>query len=338
MNLLSVTALSLVLVVANYAPLAHGSPYSPYAGRDFPTEVFWGDTHLHTSASMDAGAFGNRLNLDQAYRFARGELVNSTTAGPVRLSRPLDFLVIADHAENMGLFPDIIAGAPHILADPTGKDWYDRVRSGQGQGVAMELISLFSQDKFPPGLVYSPESEPYINAWNRAVKTADRFNDPGRFTAFIGYEWSSLIKGNNLHRVVVYRDGADKAGQTVPFTSYPPAGSRNPRDLWTWMERYESETGGDVLAIPHNGNLSNGIMFPMQVQSDREQIDQEYVERRAKWEPLYEVTQIKGDGEAHPFLSPNDEFADYETWDLGNLDLSQAKSSDQLAESTRGKH
>jgi hypothetical protein len=308
-----------------------GKVYSPYAKRDFATNVYFGDTHLHTDMSMDAGAFGNRLGLDEAYRFARGEQVRSTRGGPVRLLRPLDFLVVSDHSDNMGFFPDMLDGAKHILSDPTGKDWYNRVKAGKGGEVALEIISKFSQDEFPPALIYSPDSEPYQNAWQSTVKAAEQYNEPGRFTAFIGYEWTSLVRGNNLHRVVVYRDGGDKGGQVVPFTAGPPKGSTNPRDLWAWMARYERKTSGNVLAIAHNGNLSNGIMFPMEVQSDGQALDAKYVRERDKWEPLYEATQIKGDGETHPFLSPDDEFADYETWDIGNLDVSEAKTDDMLA-------
>jgi len=308
-----------------------GVTYSPYADRDFPSRVYWGDTHLHTSFSMDAGAFGDRLGLEPAYRFARGEQVTASGGLAVKLSRPLDFLVIADHSDNMGFFPDLYAGEKHILADPTGKDWYDRIQAGQGVGVALELIGKFSQGEMPEALVYTPDSAPYRAAWDATVEAAERFNQPGRFTALIGYEWTSLISGDNMHRVVVYRDGADKAGQRVPYTTYPPAGSTNPRDLWKWMHDYEAQTHGRVLAIPHNGNLSNGIMFPLAEQYDGTPLDEEYVTTRAKREPLYEVTQIKGDGEAHPFLSPDDEFADFETWDIGNLDVSEAKTNSMLA-------
>ncbi|MGH0028816.1 MAG: DUF3604 domain-containing protein [Myxococcota bacterium] len=308
-----------------------GRAYSPYADRDFPDRVFWGDTHLHTSFSMDAGAFGNRLGLDAAYEFARGQQVTSSTGQPVRLSRPLDYLVVADHSDNMGFFPDLVSGKPHVLADPTGRDWYQRIQAGEGVGVAIELIGLFSQGKFPKALMYTPDSKPYRDAWDATVEAAERFDDPGHFTAFIGYEWTSLVQGNNMHRVVVYRDDGDKGGQMVPYTTVAPTGSTNPRDLWKWMERYEAKTGGRVLAIPHNGNLSNGIMFPLEAQYDGRVLDRDYVETRARREPLYEATQIKGDGEAHPYLSPNDEFADYETWDIGNLDVSQAKTDDMLA-------
>jgi len=308
-----------------------GRSYSPYADREFPSTVYWGDTHLHTSFSMDAGAFGNRLGLAEAYRFARGDQVTASGGQKARLSRPLDFLVVADHSDGMGFFPDLFAGEEHILSDPTGKDWYERIQAGEGVDVALELIGMFSQGELPEALVYSPDSAPYRSAWKATVEAAERFNDPGRFTAFIGYEWTSLVKGNNMHRVVVYRDGADKGGQMVPFTTYPPAGSTNPRDLWKWLESYEKKTRGRVLAIAHNGNLANGIMFPLEAQYDGRALDEEYVEQRARWEPLYEATQIKGDGETHPLLSPDDEFADYETWDIGNLDVSAAKTDDMLA-------
>jgi hypothetical protein len=308
-----------------------GKAYSPYAQRGFPTFPLWGDTHLHTANSMDAGAFGNRLDIDQAYRFARGEEVVASTGIPVKLSRPLDWLVVADHSDNMGFFPDLLAGDPNILADPTGKDWYDRINSGDGVSVALEIIGKFSQGEFPEALMYTPDNPLYKNMWEKVIDTAEEYNDPGRFTAFIGFEWTSLIRGNNMHRVVMYRDDAQRASQMVAYTTYPPHGSPNPRDLWNWMDTYETKTGGDVLAIAHNGNLANGIMFPLDAQFDGRTLDREYVETRAKWEPAYETTQIKGDGETHPYLSPDDAFADYETWDVGNLDVSEAKTNDMLA-------
>jgi hypothetical protein len=252
-----------------------GRSYSPYAERDFPSMVYWGDTHLHTSFSMDAGAFGNRLGLDEAYRFARGEQVTASGGQKARLSRPLDFLVVSDHSDNMGFFPDLFAGKPNILSNATGKDWYDRIQAGEGVEVALELIGMFSQGKWPEGLEYGPDSAPYRSAWDATVEAAERYNAPGRFTAFIGYEWTSLVTGNNMHRVVVYRDGGDKGSQMVPFTTLPPLGSTNPRDLWKWMEGYEKRTKGRVLAIPHNGNLANGIMFPLEAQYDGKLLDEE---------------------------------------------------------------
>jgi hypothetical protein len=313
-----------------------GTSYSPYAARELgdgeaPSQLLWGDTHLHTSLSMDAGAFGNRLGIEEAYRFARGEELVASGGMPVKLSRPLDFLVVADHSDNMGFFPDLFAGKPHMLADPTGKDWYDRIQAGQGVDVALEIISKFSQGQFPEALSYTPDSPAYKAVWQETIDIAEEYNDPGNFTAFIGFEWTSLINGANMHRVVIYKDDAAKASQMLAYTTTPPLGSPNPRDLWKWMTTYETKTGGDVLAIAHNGNLSNGIMFRLEDQWDGTAFDETYVTERAKWEPLYETTQMKGDGETHPFLSPNDEFADYETWAFGNLDLSEAKTDAMLA-------
>jgi len=313
------------------APEYTGKSYSPYAGRAFASFPLWGDSHVHTNISMDAGLFGNRLGLDEAYRFARGEQIVSSNGTPVKLSRPLDWLAVADHSDGMGFFPDLIAGKPHILAEPLGKDWYERLHAGDGVAVAMELIGLFSQDQLPEELIYTPDSAPYKSTWKRIIEAAETYNEPGRFTAVIGYEWTSLIAGNNMHRVVLYRDGGETASQMGPYTMTPPMGSPNPRDLWKWLTTYEQRTGGDVLAIAHNGNLSNGIMFPMEAQYDSRTLDDAYVTERINWEPLYEITQIKGDGEAHPLLSPDDEFADYETWDLANLDGSEAKTDEMLA-------
>jgi hypothetical protein len=280
---------------------------------------------------MDAGAFGARLEPEDAYIFARGGELESSTAGPVRLARPLDWLVVADHSDNMGFFPDLFAGNPNILSDPTGKSWYERVQAGKGMEVALEIIDSFSRGTFPDRIMYWPDSQPYKDAWSRTIDAAEKYNEPGRFTAFIGYEWTSQVPpGQNLHRVVVYRDGADRARQTVPATTYPPQGSTDPEYLWKLLKAYEDKTGGRLLAIAHNGNLSNGLMFPLINPVTNQPLTKEYAETRAKWEPLYEATQIKGDGEAHPMLSPNDEFADFGTWDKGNLNLSELKDDDML--------
>ncbi|MHC4940122.1 MAG: DUF3604 domain-containing protein [Planctomycetota bacterium] len=306
--------------------------YSPYAGRNFPTRVYWGDTHLHTTMSMDAGAFGARLTPADAYRFARGEGLKSSTGLMVKLSRPLDFLVVSDHSDNMGFFPRLFAGDPAFLADPTGKRWYEMIQRGGQDGVevAVEVIVAFSQNKFPPALASLPGTPAYRSAWEVAINAAEKYNEPHRFTAFIGWEWTSNTKGNNLHRVVIYRDGGHKASMVEPYTTLKPLGSDDPRDLWKWMQAYEDKTGGTLMAIAHNGNLSNGRMFPLKDTFTGLDFDRKWAETRIRWEPLYEVTQIKGDGEAHPFLSPNDEFADYETWDKGNLDLSVPKKKEML--------
>ena len=309
-----------------------GAGSAELAGTAYPTRVFFGDTHLHTAMSMDAGAFGNRLGVEDAYRFARGEEVMASSGQKAKLSRPLDFLVVADHSDNMGFFPDLFAEKPELLADPTGKKWSDMIKAGQGDAAAFEIIDNFSRGTFPKDLMYFPGSKAYGSAWRLTIDAAEKYNDPGKFTAFIGYEWTSQVPpGNNLHRVVIYRDGADKAGQTEPFTTYPPAGSTTPEDFWKVLQAYQDKTGGQVLAIAHNGNLSNGWMFPWDVNpASKEALTRDYAQTRIKWEPLYEATQIKGDGEAHPFLSRNDEFAAFELWDKANLNLSELKKDEML--------
>ena len=291
--------------------------------KGHPTKVFFGDTHLHTDLSMDAGAFGNRIGMDEAYKFARGEEITSTTGIKTKLAVPLDFLVIADHSDGMGLFPRLLAADEILMKYPLFKKWNGMLKEGKGGEVAIEMIKNFSQRTFP---IKTNDPELMTSVWESVVEAAEKYNDPGTFTAFIGYEWTSLIAGNNLHRNVIYRDNGDKAITQLPYTNED---SSDPEKLWENLASYEERTGGQVLAIPHNGNLSNGMMFMEETISGKE-FDKDYVQRRAKWEPLYEVTQIKGDGEAHPFLSPNDEFADYENWDKGNLDMSEVKTNDML--------
>jgi hypothetical protein len=303
-------------------------PYSPYAGRNFPTRPLFGDTHLHTSFSMDAGAFGARLTPRDAYRFARGEEVTSSTGQPVKLSRPLDFLVVADHSDGFGFFPLLMGGDQELLATPQGRKWYDQIKGGQGADAAMDIIVSFSNNKLPKGFPL-PGTKAYRSAWQEEIKSAEEYNDPGRFTAFIGYEWTSNTAGNNLHRNVIFRENGAKASLVEPYTTMKPLGSDNPEDLWKWMAMAEDKTGSEVLAIAHNGNLSNGTMFPM-VEAFGRKLDKGYAETRARRERLYEVTQTKGTGEAHPYLSPNDEFADFELWDKGNLDASVPKTKDML--------
>jgi len=311
-----------------------GKGYSPYAQRSFPSNVYWGETHLHTGLSLDAGLFGNTLGHEDAYRLARGEEITSSSGIQVKLGRPLDWLVITDHSDMMGIATDIQQGAPNILAIPKGKEWHEGFKKGgQAAGeAAFDLITHFAQMKLPEKLVsdYSPGAEVYDNLWKDITKTADQYNDPGKFTALIGFEWTSVPKGFNLHRNVILRDGKKRADQVIPLTTQPPVGTQDPLDLYKWLENYEKKTGGQALAIAHNGNLSNGWMFPTEDTYAGGKVDKNYVRLRAKWEPLYEVTQIKGDGETHPKLSPNDEFADYGTWDVGNLDITQLKKDDML--------
>ncbi len=306
------------------------APYSPYAGRSFPTRPFFGDTHLHTSFSMDAGAFGARLSPRDAYRFAKGEEVTASSGQRVKLARPLDFLVVADHSDGFGFFPMLLAGDPIVMADPQGRKWNEMIHSGKGAEAAIDIIVNFGKGTISEAILPVPGTPAFRGAWDETIRAADDANEPGQFTAFIGYEWTSNTGGNNLHRNVIFRDDGTKAGRVEPLITQKPLGSDNPRDLWKWMAAYEEKTGGRVLAIAHNGNLSNGRMFPIIESFTGKPVDLEYAESRSRWERLYEATQIKGDGETHPLLSPNDELADYETWDKGNLDLSEDKQPEML--------
>jgi len=299
--------------------------YSPYADRGFPTRVLWGDTHLHTANSPEAFAFGNRLTPEEAYRFALGQTVTSSTGQRVQLSRPLDFLVVADHGVAMGVVMEVYKGNPNLMRDPELKRWHDMMNASPEEGVeaAGEMIAAGSQGKLPQA-IFDPKIARTV--WNNYTETAEQYNDPGHFTALIGYEWTSLIRGNNLHRVLIFRGDKSRADQILPFTF---ADSPDPERLWEFMAAYERDTGDFVLAIPHNGNLSNGMMFALST-IEGAPLTRAYAETRARWEPVYEITQIKGDGEAHPFLSPNDEFAGYELWDRGNLDMSERKTQEML--------
>jgi len=292
--------------------------YSPYVARtaadsNLAEGVYWGDTHLHTNYSTDAGMLGNTLGPEEAYRFARGEEVLSAHGQRVRLIRPLDFLVVSDHAENLGLAPFIAESNPELLKSDWGRKVHDMVKAGNGRDAFQTWITAISSNQDP---INNPKMMRTV--WEREITFANKYNDPGRFTALIGFEWTSIATKEapgNLHRVIIFKDDKDKAGKVLPFSSYD---SYDPEDLWEYMANYEKATGGSVLAIAHNGNLSNGLMFPIERMNGKP-VDQNYAEMRIRYEPLYEVTQIKGDGEAHPFLSPNDEFADYGTWDKADI-------------------
>jgi hypothetical protein len=308
------------------AQRAVGAPrvgYSPYAGRRYPTRVYFGDTHLHTSNSGDAFTEGNKLSPEDAYRFARGEEVISSTGVPMRLSRPLDFLVVSDHAEGLGLSEELYKGHAALVADPTLARWNQMLKAGGEQALKAknEVVAAQSQGTLP-AVTRDPKVVGPImrSTWQRYTATAEKYNEPGRFTALIGYEWTSVPGGNNLHRNVILRDGRDRADQVVPFSSHQ---SEDPEKLWEWMDAYEKKTGGRMLAIPHNGNLSNGRMFEL-TDFSGQPITRDYAERRARWEVLQEIVQVKGNSETHPGLSPNDEFAGdmgVAGWEYGNLAL-----------------
>lgn len=295
--------------------------YSPYLNHNYPDRVFWGDTHLHTAYSTDAGLFGNRISPDEAYRFAKGEIVTSSTGVRARLLRPLDFLVVADHAENLGLATMIAESNSDLLQSEWGREIHDLVKAGNpGKAYEMWGLRMLARDNPLKGFEHLTRS-----MWERITAAGEKHNEPGKFTAFLGYEWTSVPGGSNLHRILIFRDGKDLADRIVPMSAYD---SEDPEDLWKWMAAYEEKTGGRVLALAHNGNVSNGLMFDDVTYTTRKPLTRDYAERRMRWEPLYEVTQMKGDGEAHPSLSPNDEFADFETWDRGSFAV--AKDPDMI--------
>lgn len=305
---------------------AYDMEYSPYAGDYTPSELpadmdrpYFGDTHLHSSWSTDAGMAGATLGPDVAYRISRGEEVTSHLGWKVKLVRPLDFIVMADHAENLGLSDFIKRSDPILLANEQGKKWHDMVKAGDGYDAFIEWLRADNND-----LINEPAMMEAV--WAKVVANADKYYEPGVFTTFHGFEWTSHPNGNNMHRVVIFRDGADKTSQVLPYSQYD---SVDAEDLWDYLANYEEKTGGQVLAIPHNGNLSNGLMFDTETYSGGP-LTEEYAKRRSKYEPLYEVTQQKGDGEAHPFLSPDDSFADFETVDAGNISGKVAKTEEML--------
>lgn len=305
-----------------------GEASFPYVEQTYPMNVYWGDTHLHTNMSTDSYAvLGNTiLTPEDAYRFASGKPVTAHNGKTAKLSRPLDFLVVADHAKDMGLMPDVVESDPALLNTTAGKilhSLYQDIQAKNDVATPEERKKMLGE-----ALRKHPVQESaYLQSnWQSVTSVADQFNEPGKFSAFIGYEWTSDwspgILGN-LHRVVIYKDSADKANQMLPFSSLD---SENPKDLWRYFERYESKTAGEVLAIPHNGNLSYGAMFRI-IDFSGQPLSQTYLKSRSRWEPLYEVTQMKGDGETHPILSPSDEFADFETWNSWMGKASELKLS-----------
>ena len=336
------TARSLVLALAAMPLSAFAAePYSPHVDQAYPDNVYWGDTHVHTALSVDGYILGNRLMPDDAYRFAKGEKVRAAGGGDVRLRRPLDFLMVSDHAENMGVIARIDSGDktlaeteagkltlksldyPVSLAEALDADTPDplnafnaatlraiKVNQGLGEG-------LGSAD-------YGTDERFQRTVWDQVVASAEEHNDPGTFTTFVGYEWTG--RG---HRNVVFGDGPELTSQIVPFSSLD---SSDPEDMWAYLQDYEERLGGKALAIPHNGNLSGNRMFAFTNFQDQP-LDQAYARTRSRFEPLYEVTQIKGDGETHPLISPNDEFADYEVFRWG-ITLSQPDTKKQSKGST----
>ena len=273
---------------------------------------YFGDTHLHTALSPDAGLAGTKLGLDEAYRFARGETVTSNSGQKAALKRPLDFLVVADHSENLGLAQGLEASNPELLKSSLGQELHDMLKAGKGREAFYLLVQWMA--KGSEALV---SNDAYLTSvWQMNNTVAERYNNPGTFTSLIGYEWTSQPSGGNLHRVVIFRDDKRMTDKILPFSAFD---SEDVEDLWNFMAAYEQQTGGRVLAIPHNGNLSSGTMFLPRHQKSGMSIDADYARMRQRFEPLMEVTQAKGTGETHPLLSPEDEFADFNIVDNSNL-------------------
>ena len=292
--------------------------YAPYNDDSFAKNVYFGDTHLHTSYSTDAGLFGATIGPEEAYRFAKGYEVTSSSGTKTRLERPLDFLVVADHAENLGLAPLMAENSPMVLTNEWGKKITAYYKKGElGKAYAMWGTRVTtSNDPF------AGDTKMAKTMWGRIIDSAEKHNEPGKFTAFIGFEWTSTPKGSNMHRNIIFRDNGDVARKVLPFSVYD---SENPEDLWIYLDKIEKNAGAHVFAIAHNGNLSNGLMFDDVKYGTTTPIDAAYAKKRMQREPLFEVTQMKGDGEANPQLSPNDEFADFETWDKGSFSAAKEK-------------
>lgn len=299
---------------------------------EFPERVYWGDTHLHTSNSVDAFGFGVRLGSEEALRFARGEEVTATTGMKAKLAQPLDFLVIADHSDGLGVTKAIYDAPRLLIRDPLLRRWHDLMHEGPegSMKVTTELIDMVARNALPPALI-DPERQKKNtrSIWTAHTQTVERYNEPGKFTAFMGFEYTLMPGGDNLHRVVMFRDGKKEADKVLPFSSLT---GKSAAMLWDYMDNYEQKTGGKALAIPHNSNVSNGLMFEL-TGPDGGPMTADYARRRAAREPLVEVTQIKGDSESHPFLSPNDEFAGYGDagWELGNLSMEASKTNAMFA-------
>lgn len=306
-------------------PTPPRSEYSPYVEYDYPDQALFGDTHLHTAYSADAGLVGATTSPDDAFRFAKGEEVMSSSGVRARLGRPLDWLVVTDHAENLGLPIALAEDSPLLQETEWGRDMAQTFAPKTFDARVQTYMSWFGAVNTPDGGDPMAGSGMNETMWQRITESAERHNQPDLFTAMIGFEWTSGPDGNNLHRNVIFRDGKELADQIVPISAYD---SDDPEKLWQWMADYEDRTGGQLLAISHNGNLSNGLMFD-DVTLSGQPLDRDYAQRRMRWEPLYEITQIKGDSETHPLLSPDDEFANYYRWDKGSFGV-EPKTPDML--------
>lgn len=269
-------------------------------------QALFGDLHIHTQLSFDAFIFGTRSTPDSAYEYAKGAAIDHPSGFKMRLKAPLDFLGVTDHAMYMGMLP--------AMNDPDTPSGKHPIAVGiRDAANAQERVAAF-QAMFPylrkqlDGPDDLLDTAVVRSAWETTVAAAERHNDPGRFTTFVAYEYTaSGSERENLHRNVVFRD----APPEIPFSSMD---SSNPEDLWAWLDA-QRDAGIEGLAIPHNSNGSDGLMFEL-AQTDGSPFDAAYAERRMRNEPLVEVTQVKGTSETHPLLSPNDEWADFELMEV----------------------
>lgn len=310
----------LFAAAAVWLPHAQANQYSPAVGETFAREVYFGDLHLHSRASADAYTMGNEtLTPADAYRFARGEEIKSSSGMTAQLRRPLDFLAVTDHAEFLGVLNAFNEKNPVLMGSPLGKRWGALTKEGFFDAFVKSLSDPDPvRDDVPDALEYT--------IWKEIAEAADTFYQPGKFTTFIAYEWTAASEGNNLHRCVIYREDRATVASHLPYSSFL---SSDPEDLWAALKDYEERSGGRVMSIPHNGNLSNGIMWDTNRLSGKP-IDADYANARMRWEPIAEVTQVKGDSETHPLLSPDDAFADFERWDRYNIMNTAETTPDML--------
>lgn len=292
MRILGTVLMVVLIAVASVSAMAE-----PGAGAD--AKALFGELHMHTSWSFDAYLFNTRATPDDAYEFAKGKPLKHPLGKTYQLSRPLDFMAVTDHGLFMGVFVRM-ADPTHPLSKlPLAK----KVNSPDPDVMSSAFVDLIVASRSGTPIEGLASPEVMQEAWDHIIASANRHNDPGTFTTFIAYEWTSTPDGQNLHRNVIFK------GDTAPppFTSLD---SQRPEDLWAWMDKIRGE-GHEVLAIPHNSNLSDGRMFEREDSSGNAFTD-DYAARRNRNEPLVEVTQVKGTSETHPALSPNDEFADFE--------------------------
>jgi hypothetical protein len=316
------------------AKVAEGG-YLPDANRKYPERVLWGDEHVHTAWSADAGLAGSTWGPEEAVRFVRGEAIKAVNGEMAQLHRPYDWIAVTDHSDGMGTINELNAGNPEMMKDPVAKRWYDMMMAGPEQGInaKREAINAQATGTLPKTMM---DPKWMISAWEKTIEIMEKYNEPGKFTAFIGYEWTSNgEEGQNLHRNVIFRDGADKTRAHPPLTTFqamvPGRKGTDPESLWKWMADWETKTGGKALAIPHNGNMSNGWMF-REARYDGSPMTADWAAQRQRWEPLYEIFQYKGTGEQHPSLAPLDEFADFGIWDTADLNANLKKPGDVKTE------